>query len=53
MPTIKDVAKLANVSTATVSAALNGTAYVSPKLKEPCKSSATRPTAWRETSRGV
>jgi len=34
MPTIKDVAKLANVSTATVSAALNGTAYVSPTLKE-------------------
>ena len=34
MPTIKDVAKLANVSTATVSAALNGTAYVSPQLKE-------------------
>jgi LacI family transcriptional regulator len=34
MPTIKDVAKLAEVSTATVSAALNGTAYVSPQLKE-------------------
>jgi LacI family transcriptional regulator len=34
MPTIKDVAKLAEVSTATVSAALNGTAYVSPELKE-------------------
>ena len=33
MPTIKDVAKLAEVSTATVSAALNGTAYVSPELK--------------------
>jgi LacI family transcriptional regulator len=34
MPTIKDVAKLASVSTATVSAVLNGTAYVSPQLKE-------------------
>ena len=34
MPTIKDVAKLAEVSTATVSAAINGTAYVSPQLKE-------------------
>jgi LacI family transcriptional regulator len=34
MATIKDVAKLAQVSTATVSAALNGTAYVSPQLKE-------------------
>jgi LacI family transcriptional regulator len=33
MPTIKDVAKLAGVSTATVSATLNGTAYVSPELK--------------------
>ena len=33
MATIKDVAKLAEVSTATVSAALNGTAYVSPELK--------------------
>ncbi|MBV9287285.1 MAG: LacI family DNA-binding transcriptional regulator, partial [Hyphomicrobiales bacterium] len=31
MPTIKDVAKLASVSTATVSATLNGTAYVSPE----------------------
>ena len=28
MPTIKDVAKLAEVSTATVSATINGTAYV-------------------------
>ncbi len=34
MPTIKDVAKLAEVSTATVSATVNGTAYVSPQLKE-------------------
>jgi LacI family transcriptional regulator len=34
MATIKDVAKLAKVSTATVSATLNGTAYVSPQLKE-------------------
>ena len=34
MPTIKDVAKLASVSTATVSAVLNGTAYVSPQLKD-------------------
>ena len=34
MPTIKDVARLAEVSTATVSAAINGTAYVSPQLKE-------------------
>ena len=33
MATIKDVAKLAGVSTATVSAAINGTAFVSPKLK--------------------
>jgi LacI family transcriptional regulator len=33
MPTIKDVAKLASVSTATVSATLNGTAYVSPELR--------------------
>jgi LacI family transcriptional regulator len=34
MATIKDVAKLAEVSTATVSATINGTAYVSPQLKE-------------------
>lgn len=34
MATIKDVAKLAKVSTATVSAALNGTSYVSPQLKD-------------------
>jgi LacI family transcriptional regulator len=34
MPTIKDVAKLAGVSTATVSATINGTAYVSPLLRE-------------------
>ncbi len=34
MATIKDVAKLAEVSTATVSAAINGTAYVSPQLRE-------------------
>jgi LacI family transcriptional regulator len=34
MATIKDVAKLAEVSTATVSATINGTAYVSPLLKE-------------------
>ena len=34
MPTIKDVARLASVSTATVSAAINGTTYVSPLLKE-------------------
>ena len=34
MPTIKDVAKLASVSTATVSAVLNDTSYVSPQLKE-------------------
>lgn len=34
MATIKDVAKLAGVSTATVSAAINGTAYVSPQLIE-------------------
>ena len=34
MATIKDVARLAEVSTATVSAAINGTAYVSPQLKE-------------------
>ncbi|WP_210527601.1 LacI family DNA-binding transcriptional regulator [Rubellimicrobium arenae] len=33
MTTIKDVAKAARVSTATVSAVLNGTAYVSPTLK--------------------
>jgi LacI family transcriptional regulator len=33
MATIKDVAKLAGVSTATVSAAINGTAFVSPRLK--------------------
>ena len=33
MATIKDVAKLARVSTATVSAAINGTAFVSPNLK--------------------
>ena len=31
---IKDIAKLANVSIATVSRAINGTAYVSPKTKE-------------------
>jgi LacI family transcriptional regulator len=34
MPTIRDVAKRAGVSTATVSAALNGTAFVSAELKE-------------------
>jgi LacI family transcriptional regulator len=34
MATIKDVAKLAGVSTATVSATINGTAYVSPQLTE-------------------
>ena len=34
MSTIKDVAKLASVSTATVSAVLNDTAYVSPQLKD-------------------
>jgi len=34
MATIKDVAKAAEVSTATVSATINGTAYVSPQLKE-------------------
>jgi LacI family transcriptional regulator, galactose operon repressor len=33
MPTIRDVAKRAQVSTATVSATLNNTAYVSPDLK--------------------
>jgi LacI family transcriptional regulator len=33
MPTIRDVAKLAGVSTATVSAAVTGSAYVSPILK--------------------
>ncbi len=32
--TIKDVARLAGVSTATVSATLNDTAYVSPELRE-------------------
>jgi len=32
MATIQDVSRLARVSTATVSAVLNGTAYVSPKL---------------------
>ncbi|WP_319201497.1 LacI family DNA-binding transcriptional regulator [uncultured Ilyobacter sp.] len=31
---IKDIAKLANVSIATVSRVINGTAYVSPKTKE-------------------
>lgn len=34
MPTIRDVARQAGVSTATVSAALNGTAFVSPELKQ-------------------
>jgi LacI family transcriptional regulator len=34
MATIKDVARLAEVSTATVSATINGTAYVSPQLRE-------------------
>ncbi len=33
MPTIRDVARRARVSTATVSATLNNTAYVSPDLK--------------------
>jgi LacI family transcriptional regulator, galactose operon repressor len=33
MPTIRDVAKAASVSTATVSAVINGTAYVSPELR--------------------
>jgi len=34
MATIKDVARLAGVSTATVSATINDTAYVSPALRE-------------------
>ncbi len=34
MTTIKDVARLAGVSTATVSAVLNETAYVSPELRQ-------------------
>lgn len=34
MATIKDVAKRASVSTATVSAVLNGTTYVSPELRQ-------------------
>jgi LacI family transcriptional regulator len=34
MPTVRDVAKRAGVSTATVSATLNGTAFVSPVLRE-------------------
>lgn len=34
MPTLHDVAKLAGVSTATVSATINQTAYVSPELQE-------------------
>ena len=34
MATIKDVAQLARVSTATVSATINNTAYVSPQLRE-------------------
>ena len=34
MPTLKDVAKIARVSTATVSAAINDTTYVSPQLRE-------------------
>ncbi len=34
MATIKDVARLAGVSIATVSATINGTAYVSPQLTE-------------------
>jgi LacI family transcriptional regulator len=34
LPTIKDVARLAGVSTATVSAAINERSYVSPLLKE-------------------
>jgi LacI family transcriptional regulator len=33
MATIKDIAKAAQVSTATVSAVVNGTAYVSPELR--------------------
>ena len=33
MPTIKDIAKAARVSTATVSAVVNGSAYVSPELR--------------------
>ena len=34
MPTIRDIAVLARVSTATVSHVLNESAYVSPELKE-------------------
>ncbi len=34
MPTIKDIAKAARVSTATVSAVVNGSAYVSPELRQ-------------------
>ena len=34
MPTIKDVAEKAGVSTSTVSHVINGTRYVSPELKE-------------------
>ncbi|MEP0522139.1 MAG: LacI family DNA-binding transcriptional regulator [Hyphomicrobiales bacterium] len=34
MPTMKDVARLANVSVATVSAVISGKKYVSPELKE-------------------
>ncbi len=33
MPTIRDVARAAGVSTATVSAVVNGSAYVSPRLR--------------------
>lgn len=48
MATIKDVAAAAQVSTATVSAVLNGTAYVSPALRERIER-AVRELAYRPT----
>ena len=43
MPTLRDVAQRAGVSTATVSATLNGTAFVSPALQQRVQAAVREP----------